>query len=146
MQQHLSFPFQTMLHWNEVSHNASLKKRNSRIFKNGRKLENRSKSLHFTAFFKVWIMYFILYSKYIFFFVKILKPVEHHRRIACCPHYIDGWCFQIFQINFSLSILKKKLHQNSEFTTRISIWKFVKNHPSELQDWKTRFRKTYRSL
>ena len=127
MQQHLSFPFQTMLHWNEVSHNASLKKRNSRIFKNGRKLENRSKSLHFTAFFKVWIMYFILYSKYIFFFVKILKPVEHHRRIACCPHYIDGWCFQIFQINFSLSILKKT---SSEFRIYNQNFNFGEKSPS----------------
>ena len=38
----------------------------------------------------------------------------------------------------------KKLHQNSKFTTRISI--LVKNYPPELRDWKTRFRKTYRSL
>ena len=40
--------------------------------------------------FESCILYYIIYSKNIFFFVKILKPVEHHRRIACCPHYIDG--------------------------------------------------------
>ena len=38
--------------------------------------------------FESCILYYI--QKIYFFFVKILKPVEHHRRIACCPHYIDG--------------------------------------------------------
>ena len=33
MQEHLSFPFQTLPSCNEVSHNASLKKRNSRIWR-----------------------------------------------------------------------------------------------------------------
>ena len=38
--------------------------------------------------FESCILYYI--QKIYYFFVKILKPVEHHRRIACCPHYIDG--------------------------------------------------------